>query len=98
MSDVIVEVGKGTPFKDLATIQKPGEADTDGIVYSIRGSYKLYLCSAPSSYTIEGQHCTRFDNTKAEGRCYRSNFGDWNCSMADRNNPAAVTLQPPPRG
>ena len=44
LENLKVEVGGGTPYKDLPSIHRPGGAQPDAIIYAIRGNYKRYLC------------------------------------------------------
>ncbi len=84
LEDVRVEVGKGTPYKELDKGARPSDGDFDGIVYRIRGSYKQYQCSKPSAImNNKGKNCNLFDNPQATGTCYRTGFGDWKCNMHD---------------
>jgi hypothetical protein len=48
LENVTVEVGKGTPFKELPSSARPFGGDPDGLVYQIRGSLTRYQC-APSA-------------------------------------------------
>ena len=99
VENVQVQVGKGTPFLQLDFGQRPGNADPDGLVYAIRGSYRLYQCARPSAFMQNtGKNCTARENPNATGECYRSGFGDWVCNMQDLaaiNN--GIPDQPPPR-
>ena len=86
LENVSVEVGKGTPFMQLDRGQRPFDADPDGLVYPIRGSYTSYQCAVPSQIMNNfGKNCNRFENKHATGECHRSGFGDWTCNMVDLN-------------
>ena len=100
LEDTKVEIGKGTPFLQIPFNQRPGTADPDGMVYQIRGSYKKYQCGVlhPSGFLLNvGKNCNSYDNPKATGTCFRDNFGDWICNMADLSGPLGSHDQPPPK-
>jgi hypothetical protein len=100
VTDAKIEVGKGTPFKELGGGSRPGNADVDGIVYQIRGSYKKYQCAAVSTSGLKllenaGKNCRIYNQPNATGICYRDQFGDWQCHMLDLNVMNAISEQPP---
>lgn len=97
ITDVHVQVGKGTRFLDLPAMERPFNGDPDGLVYAIRGSYKKYQCIAPSSYTPAGQNCNVYDNPRASGVCFRDKFADWVCNMGDLTNSTQIIKQAPPK-
>lgn len=84
LTDVKVEVGGGIPYQQLPNIHRPGGADPNTMVYSIRGSFKKYMCAVvhPSGVLANaGKSCRIYDVPKATGICYRDNFGEWSCSL-----------------
>ncbi len=100
MQDVKVEIGKGTPFRDLANINRPGTADPDGSIYQIRGSYKQYACSPvqeKAAYQLAnaGKNCILYDEPKATGSCFRDNFGEWICKWDFASNRGTSDQAPP---
>lgn len=95
LSNVSVQIGKGTPYGELAEGDRPSDGDSDGMVYPIRGSLKVYHCSVPSSSTPVSQQCYLTDEPHAKGSCYRTTFGDWHCFMTDLTG-SYPTLAPPP--
>ncbi len=100
MQDVKVEIGKGTPYRDLASIHRPGNADTDGLVYQLRGSYKTYQCAplqqkAPYQEANAGKNCILYSEPKATGSCFRDNFGEWVCKWGFASD-RGISGQPPP--
>lgn len=73
--------------------------DTTAPVYPIRGSFDKYQCDKVSDIMENaGKNCNRYHYPKAEGKCYKTTFGDWYCSMNDTSNPNAETALPPPGG
>jgi len=100
--NVKVEVGKGTPYRELSLSSRPSNGDPEGSVYQIRGSYKQYQCShlinsAVTGTNNTGKNCNVYDQPKATGTCYRDNFGEWQCNMSDLSGPRAITDQPAPK-
>ena len=100
--DVKVEIGKGTPYRDLPGMSRPGNGDPDGLVYQIRGSFKKYQCSAQINSPLTGtnnfgKNCSIYNEPKATGTCYRDNFGEWQCNMSDFSGPPAIGDQPAPK-
>ena len=96
LEDVSLDVGKGTPFRELGRDSRPSDGDPDGKVYPIRGSLKRYQCREPSKIMDDaGKNCTIYEEPKATGICYRTTFGDWSCNMGDLNT-SKLYRQPPP--
>lgn len=100
MQAVKVEIGKGTPYRDLSSIHRPGNADTDGLVYQIRGSYQKYQCAplqekGPYQQANAGKNCAVYNEPKASGSCFRDNFGEWVCTMTSMGEQPTLN-QPPP--
>jgi hypothetical protein len=57
-------------------------------VYPIRGSYDKYQCDALNPKLgmkgrNAGDNCSVYPNPKAEGICYTTTFGEWDCLMQD---------------
>jgi hypothetical protein len=102
LQDVKVEVGKGTPYKEMPGAGRPFDADPEGMVYQIRGSLKKYSCVAQITsklwYNV-GKNCRIYDEPKATGNCHKDNFGEWQCLMSDWNPPDkyGTAEQPPPK-
>lgn len=61
--------------------------DPDSLEYPIRGSYSEYMCysenASPGILNNVGKNCYVRDNPNATGSCYRTTFGDWECTMFD---------------
>ncbi|MCX6602416.1 MAG: hypothetical protein NTV52_02345 [Acidobacteria bacterium] len=97
VDNVTLEVGKGTSFKELPGGSRPFEADPDGLVYQVRGSFLRYSCSAESDFMRnKGKNCDVEKEEKATGTCFRNGFGDWICNVI-QHGAERVTGQPPPR-
>jgi|HubBroStandDraft_1064217.scaffolds.fasta_scaffold00684_18 hypothetical protein len=102
LEDVNVEVGTGRPYSPVAD-GLAVDIDTRQPVYPIRGSYTSIICRAQSSGAAGtrftgniGHNCSTFDVPRAEGKCHKTAFGDWNCGMTgDLTNQREN--QPPPR-
>ena len=96
IENVKVEVGKPIgKARDVLIINH--DADPDGLIYPIRGSYDQYLCSpVDDSYAphAHGQNCSVTHETHATGDCHRTSFGDWSCYM--NGTGPSFNLRPPP--
>jgi hypothetical protein len=96
IENVKVEVGKPIgKARDVLIINH--DADPDGLIYPIRGSYDQYLCSpVDDSYAphAHGQNCAVTHETHATGDCHRTSFGDWSCYM--NGTGPSFNLRPPP--
>ncbi len=87
VEDVKVEVGGPTRY-DPRTQTGFSQMDTRIPPIAIRGSFLQYQCSAldakfDSPFNNLGKNCNTYMNRKATGYCYKTTFGDWNCSMTD---------------
>jgi hypothetical protein len=94
-----VEIGKGIPYRDIPEIHRPGNADPAGIVYSIRGSFRKYMCSKVATtgmFANVGKSCRVYEQEHATGSCFRTDFGEWFCDMYDLNAGYGIADQPPP--
>jgi hypothetical protein len=98
IQEVKVEVGSPRPF--IAEDSSFREIDPSGQVYPIRGSEKMYLCGPVIENVLHngGKNCSYFAQTRAEGRCWRTKFGDWRCSLAGGGNGTQIQNQPGPTG
>ena len=82
VANVKVEVAKGRPF-NINTDSIP-DIDVSQLVFNIRGSLTTGYCSiVDGTVTLAGKNCMISDQPNAVGMCYKSNFGDWHCSMRD---------------
>ena len=92
MENVRVEVGKGRPFQGGGYSDiNMHDIDPRFPVYPIRGSYDMYQCSNIAvgdpwkSLSEPGKNCNVYEEHHATGSCYKTSFGDWDCSMNDFN-------------
>lgn len=95
LENVQVEVGKGTPYRELSFGARPNDGDPNGLVYQIRGSYLDYTCYE-IAHSAPGRSCHIRNAAHATGYCYRTTFGDWACSLTD-NLAEFKTGTPPAR-
>lgn len=87
---------KGRPYNGNSDIMT--DIDIDVPIYAIRGSYLSYQCSQPSEYMqTKGKNCNTYDQPMASGVCYKTTFGDWECSMIDVNTRTQTRNVPPPK-
>ncbi len=77
IENLTLEVGNGYPW----SWSEPSDADRDSPIYPIRGSFTDYHCWA--QHSAPGRNCMTLDQPDAEGKCYRTSFGDWDCRMMD---------------
>lgn len=96
VQEVKVEVGGPRPF--VAEDSAFREIDPSAKVYPIRGSDILYKCGPVIEDVLHngGKNCSYFLQAKAEGRCWKTKFGDWRCSLAGGGNGTHILNQPGP--
>ena len=102
--DVTVQVGKGRPYSALSE-PFASDIDTKSLVYPIRASFQQYQCGHehkdPGSpiYNLN-KNCTISPEPTAEGKCYKTSFGDWSCLITSRTSDYKTTKRdmPPPKG
>lgn len=86
LEDVKVQVGAGRPYNP-ATDALINDIDVKALVYPIRGSFVQYACSeidtSNTQWNNVGKNCTAYKSPKADGRCWKTAFGDWQCQMSD---------------
>ncbi len=94
LEDVTVDVGKGVVTHYITQ----ADQDPNGRVYALRGSLKQYLCHKVQHGEFEngGKNCALWHKTGATGKCYRTTFGDWTCSM-NALDVLQIGGQPPPQ-
>ncbi len=70
-------------------------------VYDVRGSYNKYLCTKPEpidNVFSQTHNCALYDEPNSVGRCYKTTFGEWHCTMEDFNRgswPKTKNQMPP---
>ena len=87
VTDIKVEVGKGRAF-NILTDSYPFAADNhidpSQTVYPIRGSFTSWTCNKLGDINgAPGKNCTKWEQPKAQGNCFKNSFGDWHCNMTD---------------
>jgi hypothetical protein len=82
LENVQAEVGKPRLFQ-ASDINFP-DIDNSQPLYPIRGSYDWYVCHANEVGFPPGRNCNIYREPSSTGVCYKTTFGDWNCTMADR--------------
>lgn len=79
-----VQLQVGAPRRFQMNTDAANDVDPSQPVYPIRGSFVRYQCRAPSALEgNKGKNCSVYQQPKATGACYKTTFGDWNCSMMD---------------
>lgn len=84
VENVKVTVGGGRAYNSFSDSYAT-DIDTNALVYPIRGSYDKYQCHRVDADNA-GKNCTLYRNPKAGGKCYKTTFRDWFCSMSDDSN------------
>lgn len=81
-------VGGGLPYAAIMGHRSLPAVDVNHPVYPIRGSFLEYSCRDPVSEYVgpPNTHCTTYNHSKAEGYCYKTTFGDWQCQMGDKSS------------
>ncbi|MGI8467914.1 MAG: hypothetical protein ACR2N3_05625 [Pyrinomonadaceae bacterium] len=99
VENVQVTVGGGRPYNSFSDSYATS-IDTTAPVYPIRGSFDKYQCSKVTDTSEnKGYNCNIYHERKAEGKCFKTTFGDWYCNMQDTsNNDSDRELDMPPPG
>ncbi|MGA7949194.1 MAG: hypothetical protein WCA45_03420 [Thiobacillaceae bacterium] len=92
MENVRVEIGQGRPFQGgINSDINMHDVDPRFPIYPIRGSFDMYQCSNIAagdpwqSIYEAGKNCDVYEEHRATGSCFKTTFGDWDCSMTDLN-------------
>lgn len=97
LENIQVEAGKSRPF--LETDRNFTDIDNTEPIYPIRGSYDWYVCHINEVGFPPGKNCTLYKEPSCTGFCYKTTFGDWNCTMTDRaaiaRGPEKLPVAPP---
>ncbi len=101
LENVRVQMGSSQPYNSRTHSHLTG-VDTTSQVYLLRGSYTWYHCDPESVIPAiksdnRGKNCFYVNSSAAEGYCYQTTFGDWNCYLHDDVHNEQVRDQPPPR-
>lgn len=79
--DVVLEMGAPRPFVYNTDAGLAG-IDLKAQVYPLRGSFTGYFCSKwGGSLVPKGRNCVVSAVPVAQGWCWKTSFGDWNCKM-----------------
>jgi hypothetical protein len=70
-------------------------------VYGVRGSATLYRCVAPGAGVTEsaawaGKHCMVGPDPNGKGVCYKTTFGQWQCTLLGAHDMTTDTPTEPP--
>jgi hypothetical protein len=84
IQNVTVQLGSPRAFI-YTTDSFLNEIDTKAQVIPVRGSLTAYGCSFANSVTVAGKNCESYDIPAGTGRCWKTNFGDWKCSLGGAN-------------
>jgi hypothetical protein len=97
MENVQVEIAKGRSFQP-SDLNFP-DIDNSQLLYPIRGSYDWYVCHINEVGFPPGENCNIYKEPSATGYCYKTTFGDWNCTMVDNmavsRGPGREPVAPP---
>jgi hypothetical protein len=101
LENVQIQMGGPQPYNYRAHSQLTG-VDTTSQVYPLRGSYVLYGCDAESVNPVihsdnREKNCSYVNKSSATGYCWKTTFGNWDCSIVDIEHNDPVLNQPPPR-
>lgn len=73
--------------------------DVRAEIIPLRGSEVNYICEpvTGSSSTNKGKNCSVFIEPQAQGECWRSTSGQWQCQMGEITGTPNAVSQPPPK-
>jgi len=100
VTDVTIQLGHARAFNWNQDSASTG-IDTSQPVYDVRGSYNKYSCTKPTPIDnafSRTHNCALYDEPNSEGRCYKTTFGEWHCTMEDFHRgswPKAKDQMPP---
>lgn len=77
LDNVKFEVGGGIPYKAIMGHRSLPQIDVKQPVYPIRGSYTRYVYQRIYDKNEKARYSV--ENVKADGYCYKTTFGDWQC-------------------
>jgi len=80
MQDVRVEMGTARSYQP-ETDSDLKEIDMTSMVYPLSGSLTVYWCSPVTTATPAGKGCTVSPTPVANGKCWKTTFGDWKCNL-----------------
>ena len=96
LKDVMVEQGKPREY-NAKTDANARNVDIDYRLTPIRGSFTWHVCEPRTSRLVEDpdRNCKETPVPKAEGFCWVTTFGDWQCAMSGQSDGYAKTGFPP---
>ena len=74
-----IEIGQPRPFELRS--DSGGEFDVRGPMYPLRGSIVKYNCHKFANGYQVGKNCYIYEISGATGKCGRTNFHDWKCTL-----------------
>jgi hypothetical protein len=88
IENLTLQVGKGHPPGDEMSYE--ADLDWDSLVFPIRGSFTQYQCKPLNAdrafggmfYNV-GTNCSAYDQPHANGKCFKTSFGEWRCELID---------------
>jgi hypothetical protein len=80
MTDIKVQTGGFRAYSPTLDANA-SSIDTAAKVMPIRGSMVQWNCT--TAKFNPGTNCSRINKTQAEGKCWKTTFGDWKCGMSD---------------
>lgn len=83
MTDIRVQAGGLRAYNGIMDANAGG-IDTSARVMPIRGSMVQWNCT--TAKFNPGHNCSRINKTQAEGKCWKTTFGDWKCGMSDSSH------------
>ena len=94
-----VQVGGAMPFKTAYNTWTMQGADTTKAVYPLRASWTMVMCRnradlARYSPADAARNCSETDYT-GDGVCWRTTFGDWDCTVTGRTGATRQKTAPP---
>lgn len=99
MEKAAIQVGGAQPFAAAYNTWTMQGADTKKPVYPLRGSWTMVMCRnradlARYSPAEAQRNCSETDY-QGEGVCWRTTFGDWDCTVSGRTGARREKTAPP---
>ncbi len=99
MEKANIQVGGGMPFVTAYNTWTMQGADTTKQVFPLRGSWTMVMCRnradlARYSAQDAQRNCSETDY-QGDGVCWRTTFGDWDCTVTGRTGAQRQKTAPP---
>lgn len=99
MEKASIQVGASMPYAAAYHAWSMQGADTTKPVYPLRGSWTMAMCRnradlARYSPADAQRNCSETDY-QGEGVCWRTTFGDWDCTVTGRTGAQRQKTAPP---